>query len=203
MYMVRHLKVTRWAAWETAHEAGDFLPTWLGRLVAIWQIHWGNGISQKRSTKITLPKTRVSFFREGKLHKLLQAIKGLMVTTRGPWRWRNRERQFHGCGRGVPRMTPTCRPPNSPRSIHHFLVWIWARRNFVNMRYLKWKLDSPTPMHCWPTVLYLEIRSLTLCGRFSALHNLRGLRNHQEPSKDLTKGLQRMICTMCRAQLYS
>ena len=93
---------------------------------------------------------------------------------------------------------------NSPRSIHHFLVWIWARGNFVNMRYLKWKLDSPTPMHCdqpsftWKfAVWHFGVRSF-------CIEQLEGF---EEPSGAI-KGLDKRIATYdmhkgYRAQLYS
>lgn len=148
MYMVRHLKITRWAAWETAHEAGDFLPTWLGRLVAIWQMHWGNGNFTEEINKNPIAQnSSVIFSGRGNCTSYSKQSR--------VWWW---EPEALGAGETEKGSSmdavgecPEWRQPadsNSPRSIHHFLVWRWARRNFVNMRYLKWKLDSPTPMHC-------------------------------------------------------
>lgn len=91
---------------------------------------------------------------------------------------------------------------NSPRSIHHFLVWRWARRNFVNMRFLKWQLDSPTPMHCdqpsftWKFAVWhfvVVFLHWTTWGAWGTIA-IKGL-DKRITTYDMHKG--------CRAQLYS
>lgn len=159
MYMVRHLKVTRWAAWETAHEAGDFSANLTGQTgshmtdpLREWNIAETinkNHIAQNSGVIFSGRGNCTSY---SKLHKLVGQIVSMQSRV---WWW---EPEALGAGETEKGSSmdavgeyPEWRQPadsNSPRSIHHFLVWIWARRNFVNMRYLKWKLDSPTPMHC-------------------------------------------------------
>lgn len=217
MYTVRHLKITR-RAWETAHEAGDFLPTWLGRLVAIWQIHWGNGISQKKSTKIPLPKTLVSFFRGGETaqatqsySKLLKLVGQIVSMQSRVWWW---EPEALGAGETEKGSSmdavgeyPEWGQPADPPTHQEVSIISWFEYGPGGIL-STWGIWSGS----WIVQLPCIVTNCPLSGNsqfntlwsFFCIEQLEGL---EEPSGAI-KGLDKRITTYdmhkgCRAQLYS